>query len=134
MRRSGSGHQSYACTATLAKELASATGGVVFSSTAPAKDLADGIINIVGTMAKDTDGDGVPDDKDPAPNDPCDPTGRPFACRARPVPSIIRPVGMMTRMAVQDEELPDGQDNDGDGLVDEDVGGPNCPFPPRTPR
>jgi uncharacterized protein YycO len=125
----GSGHESEVCNADLADALARSTGGRVFLSTTPASDLARGIEEIIGDVANDQDGDGLPDDKDSAPQDPCQPNPQAVCLPQQACGISNTPHWDDDQDGRTDEELPNGQDDDGDGLIDEDVGGPNCPFP-----
>jgi Mg-chelatase subunit ChlD len=120
------------CINQLANNLAQTTGGQVFLSTTPANDLADAIATTIQTTACDTDGDGVPDTQDPMPNDPCQPNIQAVCLPPQSCGLTNTPHWDDDKDGRIDEELPDSIDNDGDGLIDEDVGGTNCPFPDQS--
>lgn len=124
------GYDDYgSCPADLAQQLASGTGGHLFFSTTPADDLAQGIEDLIGAVVADRDGDGIADDDDSAPDDPCQPDPQ-AVCLARQICGVSNtPHWDDDQDGTTDEELPNGTDDDGDGLEDEDVGGPNCPYP-----
>ncbi len=123
----GKGYDS--CVENLAKRLASGTGGYLFYSTTPANDLAKGIRDLIGAVVADKDGDGIPDDQDPAPTDPCKPDPQAVCLPKQVCGQTNTPHWDDDKDGRTDEELPNGKDDDGDGLIDEDVGGMNCPYP-----
>lgn len=128
----GSGHDE--CVAGLALGLAQSSGGKLFLSTEPASDLAAGILSLIGSVAADRDGDGIADDDDLYPDDACRPDPQ-AVCLPRQVCGFTNtPHWDDDADGRTDEELPDGVDDDGDNLVDEDIGGPNCPFPEQECR
>jgi len=117
------------CTEKLAGMMASGTGGSVFFSTSPAEDLANFITDLISQAISDRDRDGIADDEDPYPDDPCLPDPQ-AVCLPPQVCGISNtPHWNDDNDGQVDEETMDDQDNDGDGLIDEDVGGVNCPFP-----
>lgn len=125
----GSGHEDEPCIHHLADALAQSTGGQVFFSTTPRDDLADGVKAIIGAVANDSDGDGLPDDQDPAPGDPCQPDPQKVCFPRQICGQTNTPHWDDDGDGRADEELENGLDDDSDGLVDEDVGGVGCPFP-----
>ena len=123
----GSGYES--CTADLAKQLSDGTGGKLFYSTTPAEDLAAGILELIGEVVADSDGDGIADEEDPYPADPCQPDPQAVCLQSQICGKTNTPHYDDDRDGNIDEEIQDSVDNDGDGLIDEDVGGVDCPFP-----
>jgi len=117
------------CTRELFKALVVGFGTMYADSSVPSERLADYIYNLIGGVANDRDGDGIPDDQDKAPDDACQPDPQAVCLPQQMCGVSNTPHWDDDRDGQTDEEQEDGLDNDGDGLRDEDVGGRDCPFP-----
>jgi len=119
----------FPCIEQLAYQLASSTSGAVYYSTTPSEDIATAIVSVIEKVIDDRDGDGIADADDPYPDDPCRPDPQ-AVCLPKQICGLSNtPHWDDDNDGRSDEEIMDGQDNDGDGLIDEDVGGVDCPFP-----
>ncbi|MBN1964327.1 MAG: VWA domain-containing protein, partial [Anaerolineae bacterium] len=117
------------CIQVLAERLANGTGGVVSNLYDDPATLAARLMALIQTVAADRDGDGIADTEDPAPDDPCKPNPQ-VVCLPPQVCGISNtPRWDDDKDGRADEETMNNRDDDGDGLIDEDVGGIDCPYP-----